>query len=105
MLVFNGHRYGVFREAVMTKRARKREKAGMEMNRITAKEALERCGCDSELNLIDERIRAECDRGLRQVCLAVDMPVEWTADVIASLRGRGFTVSKLQNPTRTKVSW
>lgn len=88
----------------MTKRAGKREK-DREVNLITAQEALERCGWDSELNLIDDQIRAACDKGLRYVPLARDMPIEWTEDIVASLRGRGFTIEKLQNPTSTKVSW
>lgn len=74
--------------------------------RITAEEALEMSGRDSELDMVDKDIEEAAKAGKR--CLFLDLDRsnrKWMPDVIECLRARGFRVEQLSNPTAVKVTW
>lgn len=73
---------------------------------ITAAEALEMSGCQSEIDLINLDISQAAQSGQRHLYLRVEvMRSKWTDDITGSLRDRGFKIKEEANPVSFCVSW
>lgn len=73
---------------------------------ITAEEALEMSGCQSEIDLINLDISQAAEASKRHLDLSVEvMRSKWRPNIVDSLIDRGFRIEEKTNPTILRVLW
>ncbi len=78
----------------------------VETGRITASQAHEMSGCESEIDLVDLAIVKAAKDGQRYIHLGFELlRSKWKQNVCDSLVERGFRIDHVQNPTSLRVSW
>jgi len=75
------------------------------MELLTAEQAVELSGFESELSMIDQEMRFSAAESRRFVYLNRDIRKSHLTDIYESLRERGFRITEEKNPYGIKVSW